>query len=49
VVLGVKDRARWQYWKILLWSLFRRPSLFPMAVTFAIYGFHFRKVFQASL
>ena len=49
VVLGVKDRARWQYWKLLLWSLFRRPGLFPMAVTFAIYGFHFRKVFQASL
>ena len=49
VVLGVKDRARWQYWKLLLWSLFRRPRLFPMAVTFAIYGFHFRKVFRASL
>ncbi|MCB2191727.1 MAG: B12-binding domain-containing radical SAM protein [Deltaproteobacteria bacterium] len=49
VVLGVKDRARWQYWKLLLWSLFRRPGLFPMAVTFAIYGFHFRKVFQANL
>ncbi|MBU4575657.1 MAG: DUF4070 domain-containing protein, partial [Proteobacteria bacterium] len=49
VVLGVKDRARWQYWKLLLWSLFRRPGLFPMAVTFAIYGFHFRKVFHASL
>ena len=49
VVLGVKDQARWQYWKLLLWSLFRRPGLFPMAVTFAIYGFHFRKVFQASL
>ncbi|MCF8033890.1 MAG: B12-binding domain-containing radical SAM protein [Desulfarculaceae bacterium] len=49
VVLGVKDRARWQYWKLLLWSLFRRPGRFPMAVTFAIYGYHFRKVFQASL
>ena len=49
VVLGVKDRARWQYWKLLLWSLFRRPGCLPMAVTFAIYGFHFRKVFQASL
>jgi len=49
LVLGVKDRARFQYWKLLFWSLFRRPKLFPMAVTFAIYGFHFRKVFQASL
>jgi radical SAM superfamily enzyme YgiQ (UPF0313 family) len=49
LVLGVKDRARFQYWKLLFWSLFRRPQLFPMAMTFAVYGFHFRKVFQASL
>jgi len=48
-LLGVKDRARFQYWTLLFWSLFRRPKLFPMAITFAIYGFHFRKVFQASL
>jgi radical SAM superfamily enzyme YgiQ (UPF0313 family) len=49
LVLGVKERGRFQYWKLLFWSLFRRPRLFPMAVTFAIYGFHFRKVFHASL
>ncbi len=49
LLLGVKDRARVQYWKLLFWSLFRRPQLFPMAMTFAIYGFHFRKVFQISL
>ena len=49
LLLGIKDRARVHYWKLLFWSLFRRPQLFPMAMTFAIYGFHFRKVFQASL
>lgn len=49
LVLGVKDRARLQYWKLLFWSLLRRPGLFPMAMTFAIYGFHFRKVFQTCL
>ena len=48
-LLGIKDRARFHYWKLLFWSLFRRPMLFPMAVTFAIYGFHFRKVFHDSL
>lgn len=48
-VLGVRDRGRYQYWKLLLWSFFRRPNLFPMAVTFAIYGFHFRKVFRNCL
>ena len=48
-VLGVKNRGRFQYWRLLFWSMFRRPKLLPMAITFAVYGFHFRKVFQASL
>ncbi len=43
--LGVADHARWHYWKLILWSLFKRPKLLPMAVTYAIYGFHFRRVF----
>jgi radical SAM superfamily enzyme YgiQ (UPF0313 family) len=41
--LGVVGRERVQYWKLLIWTLFRRPKRFPMAITFAIYGFHFRK------
>ncbi len=49
LLLGIKDRARFHYWKLFFWSLFRRPILFPKAMTFAIYGFHFRKVFQACL
>jgi len=43
--LGIREKGRVYYWKLLFWSLFRRPQLFPMAVTFAIYGFHFRKIF----
>jgi len=46
VVLGMKDNARFYYWKLLFWSLFRRPRLLPMALTYSIYGFHFRKVFE---
>ncbi len=30
------------------WSLFRRPALFSTAITYAIYGFHFRKIFERS-
>lgn len=45
--LGIRDKERSHYWKLLFWSLFRRPQTFPMAVTYAIYGFHFRKVFQS--
>jgi radical SAM superfamily enzyme YgiQ (UPF0313 family) len=42
--LGILGKERVHYWKLLLWTLFRRPSLFPLAVTLAIYGHHFRKI-----
>lgn len=45
-VLGVKEKERFHYWRLFLWSLFNRPRLTPLAVTLAIYGFHFRKVFE---
>jgi hypothetical protein len=45
-VLGVKEKERFHYWRLFLWSLFNRPKLTPLAVTLAIYGFHFRKVFE---
>jgi radical SAM superfamily enzyme YgiQ (UPF0313 family) len=45
-VLGVKGKERFHYWRLFLWCIFRRPQLTPLAVTFAIYGFHFRKVFE---
>jgi radical SAM superfamily enzyme YgiQ (UPF0313 family) len=46
VILGIKDKARLYYWKLVFWSLFRRPRLLPMAMTYMVYGFHFRKVFK---
>lgn len=44
LVLGIVGRERFQYWRLFFWSLFRRPRLFPLAITLAIYGFHFRKI-----
>ncbi|NQU12290.1 DUF4070 domain-containing protein [bacterium] len=41
--LGVFGRERFHYWGLLLWTFFRRPSLVPLAVTLAIYGYHFRR------
>jgi len=46
VRLGIIGRERVQYWRLLIWTLVRRPRLFPLAVTLAIYGFHFRKVYE---
>ena len=48
VLLGVVGKERIYYWKLFFWSLFRRPAVFPMAITYAIYGFHFRKIFKQS-
>jgi len=44
--LGIIGKERIHYWRLFFWSLFRHPRLFPLAITFAIYGFHFRKVFE---
>ncbi len=43
VRLGIFGRERFQYWGLLVWTFFRRPAHFPLAVTFSIYGHHFRK------
>ncbi|MHC2995515.1 MAG: B12-binding domain-containing radical SAM protein [Candidatus Atribacteria bacterium] len=45
-LLGIIGKERIYYWKIFFWSLFRRPQLFPMAIIYAVYGFHFRKIFK---
>jgi len=42
--LGVFGRERWHYWQLLLWTSVRRPALLRMAVSFAIYGHHFRRI-----
>ena len=46
IQLGLKGVERLQYWRLLFWTLSRRPTLLPLAITLAIYGFHFRKVVE---
>jgi len=47
--LGFIGRERLYYWWLLLWALFRRPRLFPTAVTLAIWGYHFRKIYELRI
>lgn len=42
--LGILTKGRFQYWTFLIWTLFRRPGQFSLAVTLAIHGHHFRKI-----
>jgi len=47
--LGIIGRERIHYWRLFLWTLFNRPRLFPLAITLAIYGYHFRRVCELRL
>ncbi|MFP4144932.1 MAG: B12-binding domain-containing radical SAM protein [Phycisphaeraceae bacterium] len=49
VYLGIFSRERLDYWKLVGWTLFRRPRSFPLAVTLWICGHHFRQVCQLRL
>ncbi len=42
--LGVQERGRFHYWKLFIWTLLRKPRAFPLSMTLAAQGFHFRKV-----
>ena len=44
--IGILKKNQRYFWDLLLWSLFNRPRSFPLAVTYSIYGYHFRKVFR---
>jgi radical SAM superfamily enzyme YgiQ (UPF0313 family) len=42
--LGIIGKERVYYWRLLLWTAFRYPKLFSVAIRLAIYGHHFRKI-----
>ncbi len=45
IIIGMINRGRFEYWKILTWTLFRRPELFMDSMTYVVYGYHYRKVY----
>jgi radical SAM superfamily enzyme YgiQ (UPF0313 family) len=47
--LGILGKERFQYWYLLMWTIVRRPKLMPLAVTLAIYGFHYRKICELHI
>lgn len=46
--IGILSNGRRYYWR-LLWNALRHPGQLPLALTFAAYGFHFRKVFATCV
>ena len=44
-IIGILNRGRSEYWKLLIWTLFNRPGLIVDAVTYTVYGYHYRAVY----
>ena len=44
--IGILDKGKRYYWKLLAYSLIKCPRKFAVAVTMSIYGFHFRRVVE---
>lgn len=43
-ILGCREKGKIYYWKLFFYSLFKYPQKVPMAITMAIFGFHFRRI-----
>jgi len=46
IIIGILEKNRKYYWELLLWSIFKKPKVFPLAVTYSIQGYHYRKIFR---
>ncbi len=43
-LLGTLEKGRKYFWKLFVFTIFKHPQKFPLAMTMAVYGYHFRKV-----
>jgi len=46
--VGVRERGRRYYWKLFGWTLLKKPRCFPLFTTFAVQGYHYRKVAETT-
>jgi len=45
-IIGVINKGRSDYWKLMIWTLFMRPALIVDAIEYTIYGYHYRSVYS---
>jgi len=48
-VLGIKEKGRKYYWQLFASTLLKRPRSFPICMSLAVYGLHFRKTAEQYL
>jgi len=42
--IGIRDKGKKYFWKMFFYSILKYPKKFSIAMTFAVYGFHFRRI-----
>jgi radical SAM superfamily enzyme YgiQ (UPF0313 family) len=47
--LGFIEEGRLYFWKMIFWTVLKKPLLLPEALTLSIYGFHFRTVLTTDM
>jgi hypothetical protein len=45
-LIGICEKGRRYYWKFFISTLFQYPRQFPLSMSLAVYGFHFRKIVE---
>lgn len=48
-VLGAEEPGRLHFWRLMGWVLTHRPRLLGLAVKEAVYGLHFRRVYERRI
>ncbi len=43
-LIGVLDKGKRHFWRTLIYSFFRYPKKFSLAMTLTVYGYHFRRI-----
>jgi hypothetical protein len=44
-IIGLRNKGRREYWKLLIWTLLNRPCSIVNAITYIVYGYHYRKIY----
>ena len=43
-ILGIIEKGKGYFWKLLFHSLIKYPAKFSVAITMAVYGYHYRRI-----
>ncbi len=47
-LLGLFDSSRRDFWRLVIWSVRRKPEVILLAITYSIYGYYFRKAYNKA-